>query len=191
MGKKKIDKLKLIESKLQRNVAFCKRKRGFLKKAIELSSLCDQQILIVIFDKDRNRLVQFSSDSEFQFQAAYKAYRDIKVNSKANQDNYEKFTNEDYENLEKLDFRSVRYKKKDRYGNDDEVISEFEEINLNDKSQAIDDAQSVEMEEQSDTLKSVAATHNLQQASKQSSIPTKQANNNTAVLTLNLDESSK
>ena len=191
MGKKKIDKLKLIESKLQRNVAFCKRKRGFLKKAIELSSLCDQQILIVIFDKDRNRLVQFSSDSEFQFQAAYKAYRDIKVNSKANQDNYEKFTNEDYENLEKLDFRSVRYKKKDRYGNDDEVISEFEEINLNDKSQAIDDAQSVEMEEQGDTLKSVAATHSLQQASKQSSIPTKQANNNTAVLTLNLDESSK
>ena len=191
MGKKKIDKLKLIESKLQRNVAFCKRKRGFLKKAIELSSLCDQQILIVIFDKDRNRLVQFSSDSEFQFQAAYKAYRDIKVNSKANQDNYEKFTNDDYENLEKLDFRSVRYKKKDRYGNDDEVISEFEEINLNEKSQAIDDAQSVEMEEQSDTLKSVAANHSLQQASKQSSIPTKQANNNTAVLTLNLDESSK
>lgn len=41
MGKKKIDKLKLIESRTQRNVAFCKRKRGFLKKAIELSCLCD------------------------------------------------------------------------------------------------------------------------------------------------------
>ena len=41
MGKKKIDKLKAIQNKNQRNVAFCKRKRGFLKKAIELSSLCE------------------------------------------------------------------------------------------------------------------------------------------------------
>jgi len=37
MGKKKIDKIKYIENKLKRSVAFCKRKRGFLKKAIELS----------------------------------------------------------------------------------------------------------------------------------------------------------
>jgi hypothetical protein len=42
MGKKKIEKLKLIDDKLKRNVAFCKRKRGLLKKAIELSNLCDQ-----------------------------------------------------------------------------------------------------------------------------------------------------
>ena len=127
MGKKKIDKLKRIEGNLQRNVAFCKRKRGFLKKAIELSSLCDQQILIVIYDKGRDRLVQFSSDSEFQFSAAYKAIRNIQVNGKDSQDNYEKFTNDDYENLEKLDFRSVRYKKKHRYGENDEIISDFEQ----------------------------------------------------------------
>lgn len=192
MGKKKIDKLKLIESKLQRNVAFCKRKRGFLKKAIELSSLCDQQILIVIFDKDRNRLVQFSSDSEFQFQAAYKAYRDIKVSSKANQDNYEKFTNDDYENLEKLDFRSVRYKKKDRYGDNHEVISEFEEVNLHDKSQALNDAQSEGIEEQSETQKSNPGTQSLQQAIKQSPISQLKLVNtiSAAVISPNLDESS-
>jgi len=41
MGKRKIDKSKKIENKNQRNVAFCKRRRGFLKKAIELSRLCD------------------------------------------------------------------------------------------------------------------------------------------------------
>jgi hypothetical protein len=41
MGKRKIDKSKKIENKNQRSVAFCKRKRGFLKKAIELSRLCD------------------------------------------------------------------------------------------------------------------------------------------------------
>lgn len=48
MGKKKIDKLSIIENRQQRNVAFCKRKRGFLRKAIELSQLCAQDIYIVI-----------------------------------------------------------------------------------------------------------------------------------------------
>lgn len=50
MGKRKIDKSKKIENKNQRSVAFCKRKRGFLKKAIELSRLCDQQIFMVMYD---------------------------------------------------------------------------------------------------------------------------------------------
>ena len=65
MGKKKIDKLSLIDNRMQRNVAFCKRKRGFLKKAIELSCLCDQRILIVIYDEERRRVVQFSSEDDF------------------------------------------------------------------------------------------------------------------------------
>ena len=68
--------------------------------------------------------MQFSSDSEFQIGAAYKAVRNIQATGK--DDNYEKFTNEDYENLEKLDYRSIRYKKKDRYGENDEVISDLE-----------------------------------------------------------------
>jgi len=57
MGKRKIDKLSLIQSKIQRNVAYCKRKRGFLKKAIELSELCGQNILIVISDPEKNKVV--------------------------------------------------------------------------------------------------------------------------------------
>ena len=57
MGKRKIDKSKKIENKNQRNVAFCKRRRGFLKKAIELSRLCDQKIFLVIYDKERDRAI--------------------------------------------------------------------------------------------------------------------------------------
>jgi len=94
MGKKKIDKLSLIDNKMQRNVAFCKRKRGFLKKAIELSCLCDQRILIVIYDEERSRVVQFSSEDEFQIEAAYDAIKITKLPEKRN--NYEKFTNDDY-----------------------------------------------------------------------------------------------
>ena len=62
MGKRKIDKSKIIEDKNQRNVAFCKRKRGFLKKAIELSRLCGQKIFLVMYDPDKGKLIQFASD---------------------------------------------------------------------------------------------------------------------------------
>ena len=123
MGKKKIDKLKLIDDKNQRNVAFCKRKRGFLKKAIELSSLCDQKIFILIFDGNRKRAVQFSSHEEFHIESAYNA---IKESKSQHQNCYEKFTNADYQRLESLDFRSVRYKKDKMFGEDREEIEEFE-----------------------------------------------------------------
>lgn len=98
MGKKKIDKLKLIESKTQRNVAFCKRKRGFLKKAIELSYLCGQQILIIIYDEERERVVQFSSEDSFQIGEAYKALKRARLPENPN--NFEKFNNDDYSRLE-------------------------------------------------------------------------------------------
>ena len=53
MGKWKIDKSKKIENKNQRNVAFCKRKRGLLKKAIEISRLCDLKVFITIVDEQK------------------------------------------------------------------------------------------------------------------------------------------
>jgi hypothetical protein len=62
MGKRKIDKSKKIENKNQRNVAFCKRKRGLLKKAIEISRLCDLRMLIVMYDQDKQKAVVFHSD---------------------------------------------------------------------------------------------------------------------------------
>jgi len=53
MGKKKIDNIKFMEDKNQRNITFSKRKRGLLKKVIELSSLCGQEILMYIYDKTK------------------------------------------------------------------------------------------------------------------------------------------
>lgn len=36
-----------------------------LKKAMELSVMCNQQIYLVIYDKDYQRMVQFMSDEDF------------------------------------------------------------------------------------------------------------------------------
>ena len=78
MGKRAIDKSKKIENKNQRSVAFCKRKRGFLKKAIELSRLCDQRIFLVMYDAEKNKVIQFCSDEAFNFETAYKVVKNVK-----------------------------------------------------------------------------------------------------------------
>jgi hypothetical protein len=42
-------------------VTLNKRKRGIIRKAIELCNLCDQEIYIVIYDRERDHLVQYKS----------------------------------------------------------------------------------------------------------------------------------
>ena len=68
MGKKKIDNIKFIQNKNHRNVTYSKRKKGLIKKAIELSSLCGQDIFLVIFDKEKQKIVEFKSNSDFTSQ---------------------------------------------------------------------------------------------------------------------------
>ena len=66
MGRHKIQ-IKKIADPRNRHVTFNKRKNGLLKKAMELSLLCDAQIALVIFERRSDRpeqpanLVQFSS----------------------------------------------------------------------------------------------------------------------------------
>ena len=61
MGRGKVE-LKRIENKISRQVTFAKRRNGLLKKAYELSLLCDAEVALIIFSC-RGRLFEFSSSS--------------------------------------------------------------------------------------------------------------------------------
>uniref|UniRef100_A0ACD6A954 Uncharacterized protein n=1 Tax=Avena sativa TaxID=4498 RepID=A0ACD6A954_AVESA len=61
MGRGKVE-MKRIENKISRQVTFAKRRNGLLKKAYELSLLCDAEVALIIFS-GRGRLFEFSSSS--------------------------------------------------------------------------------------------------------------------------------
>ncbi|KAJ3671856.1 hypothetical protein LUZ60_007935 [Juncus effusus] len=61
MGRGRVE-LKRIENKINRQVTFAKRRNGLLKKAYELSVLCDAEVGLIVFSH-RGRLYEFSSNS--------------------------------------------------------------------------------------------------------------------------------
>ncbi|GMP70066.1 hypothetical protein CsSME_00029088 [Camellia sinensis var. sinensis] len=58
--------LKRIENVTNRQVTFSKRKNGLLKKAYELSVLCDAEVAVIIFSQ-KGRLYDFSSSKDFMY----------------------------------------------------------------------------------------------------------------------------
>ncbi|XP_052722842.1 truncated transcription factor CAULIFLOWER C isoform X4 [Vigna angularis] len=52
--------LERIENKINRQVTFSKRRSGLLKKAFELSVLCDAEVALIVFSS-RGKLFQYSS----------------------------------------------------------------------------------------------------------------------------------
>ncbi|XVE54667.1 hypothetical protein DITRI_Ditri03aG0100600 [Diplodiscus trichospermus] len=61
MGRGRVE-LKRIENKINRQVTFAKRRNGLLKKAYELSVLCDAEVALIVFS-NRGRLYEFCSSS--------------------------------------------------------------------------------------------------------------------------------
>ncbi|KAF3619070.1 putative RING-H2 finger protein ATL54-like [Capsicum annuum] len=61
MGRRKLE-IKRIQDKNCRQVAFCKRRQGLIKKANELSILCNVDVGVVIISKNgTGRLHEYSS----------------------------------------------------------------------------------------------------------------------------------
>lgn len=63
MGRGRVQ-LKRIENKINRQVTFSKRRTGLLKKAHEISVLCDAQVALIVFST-KGKLFEYSSDSRY------------------------------------------------------------------------------------------------------------------------------
>ncbi|GFP88397.1 agamous-like mads-box protein agl11 [Phtheirospermum japonicum] len=63
MGRRKLE-IKRIEDKSARQVTFSKRRNGLLKKAKELSVLCDLDVAVIIFSC-RGKLFHYCNNNRF------------------------------------------------------------------------------------------------------------------------------
>lgn len=50
-----------------------KRKKGLLKKAVELAVLCDLKIFTFIYNDDTKKVTHFASDENFDFEMLFTA----------------------------------------------------------------------------------------------------------------------
>ncbi|CAH8354205.1 unnamed protein product [Eruca vesicaria subsp. sativa] len=66
--------IKRIENLPSRQITFSKRRKGLLKKAHELSVLCDAQVAAVVFSQ-KGRLYDFSSSDMQKMMENYEIYR--------------------------------------------------------------------------------------------------------------------
>jgi hypothetical protein len=64
MGRNKI-KMERIKSERNRNVTFIKRKKGLIKKAMELSLLCEANIFLCIIPKGTTEKSIFCSNESY------------------------------------------------------------------------------------------------------------------------------
>mmetsp|Transcript_9386 Transcript_9386/g.15449 ORF Transcript_9386/g.15449 Transcript_9386/m.15449 type:complete len:464 (-) Transcript_9386:65-1456(-) len=85
MGRKKI-RIERIADERNRQVTFTKRKNGLMKKAMELSVLCDCEIALIIFNSN-NKLFQYSSTEMDKILLKYSQYNEP----------HERKNNSDYE----------------------------------------------------------------------------------------------
>ena len=60
IGRGRIE-IKRIENTTNRQVTFCKRRNGLLKKAYELSVLCDAEVALIVFST-RGRLYEYANN---------------------------------------------------------------------------------------------------------------------------------
>ncbi|XP_058763768.1 agamous-like MADS-box protein AGL19 isoform X2 [Vicia villosa] len=103
--------LKLIENESYRQVTFSKRRNGLLKKAFELSVLCDAEVALIIFSTT-GKLHEFSSSSINKTVERYqRKVKDLALSTKGIQENTQNLKECDINTTMKLEQLEL-YKRK-------------------------------------------------------------------------------
>ena len=63
--RRKGNNMEPVLTQKQKDVTFCKRKKHIMKKLIELSTLCDVNIFMTIFNKEKQAIFEYRSDTTF------------------------------------------------------------------------------------------------------------------------------
>ena len=71
-----------------------------------MSMMCNQRVLLVIFDPEKDKAIHFSSDPTFSFEGAHREVS--RIAQSEDHHNLEVFDSEDYEKFEQADFRTLR-----------------------------------------------------------------------------------
>mmetsp|Transcript_14942 Transcript_14942/g.15454 ORF Transcript_14942/g.15454 Transcript_14942/m.15454 type:complete len:705 (+) Transcript_14942:152-2266(+) len=99
MGRNKI-KIEKIKHDRIRQVTFYKRKKGLLKKAMELSLLCETEVLLCVAESNQNRCLIYSSYGNIQGFIENHIYKDRVVKEVITNNGYDTlFINEKEEDL--------------------------------------------------------------------------------------------
>ena len=69
MGRNKILTNQRIDDPANRRITYLKRRKGLVKKAMELSMLCEQEVYMAIYDRERHEMLRYTSTAEFDLEA--------------------------------------------------------------------------------------------------------------------------
>ena len=70
-----------------------KRKRGLIKKCVEISNKCNQDVYLVIYDKVSKKFIEYISSENFNLDTVY----NMKINIDPKK--FQQFCNDDYDLL--------------------------------------------------------------------------------------------
>ncbi|WCJ23119.1 Agamous-like MADS-box protein AGL19 [Euphorbia peplus] len=103
--------MRRIENATSRQVTFSKRRSGLLKKAYELSVLCEAEISLIVFSP-RGKLYEFSSSNIQETIDRYRKYvKDNQVKKKPNDENMQLLKMEAANMMKKIEQLEISKKK--------------------------------------------------------------------------------
>ncbi|KAL0727236.1 hypothetical protein Bca4012_023329 [Brassica carinata] len=119
--------MKRIENSTSRQVTFSKRRNGLLKKAFELSVLCDAEVALIIFSSS-SKLYEFSSAGIAKTIERYqRRVKEIGVNHKRD-DNFQQARGETYGLTKKIEQLEISKRKLLGEGIDACSIEELQQL---------------------------------------------------------------